>query len=157
MLGAGSLAGAALATWYALSFGAEQVGAFIAVFSIGWLLQYLFYVCLYPAIQDVVEPRLRATAVAIFFAALYLLGGAFGPMVVGYFSDRYAEAAMAAAGAAAMTEQFKAIGLHDALGLVPVSLLITAIAFLAATRTFPADAQAMLERLARSGAARQPA
>ncbi|MGE3364457.1 MAG: spinster family MFS transporter [Rhizobiaceae bacterium] len=157
MLGAGSLAGAALATWYALSFSAEQVGAFIALFSIGWLLQYMFYVCLYPAIQDVVEPRLRATAVAIFFAALYLLGGAFGPMVVGYFSDRYAEAAMAAAGATAMTEQFKAIGLHDALGLVPISLLITAIAFLAATRTFPADARAMSERLARSGTVRQPA
>jgi predicted cation transporter len=76
------------------SLGADQVGLFIGLFSIGWLLQYAYYVCLYPAIQDVVEPRLRATAVAVFFAALYLLGGAFGPMVVGYFSDRSAEAAM---------------------------------------------------------------
>lgn len=155
-LGFVALAIAALATWYALSLGADQVGLFIGLFSIGWLLQYAYYVCLYPAIQDVVEPRLRATAVAVFFAALYLLGGAFGPMVVGYFSDRSAEAAMIAAGASEMTEQFKAVGLHDALELVPISLLVTALGILLATRTFPADAKAMSESLARNGA-RQPA
>jgi len=157
LLGALCLTIAALATWYALSLGAEEVGLFIAIFSLGWLLQYAYYVCLYPAIQDVVEPKLRATAVAVFFAALYLLGGAFGPLVVGFFSDRSAEAAMVAAGATEMTEQFKAIGLHDALVLVPISLAVTAVAFLLATRTFPADARAMSERLARTGTVRQPA
>jgi len=156
-MGAICLLIAALATWYALTLDAGQVGLFIALFSLGWLLQYAYYVCLYPAIQDVVEPRLRATAVAVFFAALYLLGGAFGPMVVGFFSDRSAEAAMAAAGATAMTEEFKAIGLHDALKLVPVSLLVTAIAIFLAARTFPADARAMLAGLSGNGGARQPA
>lgn len=145
----GLLVSAAL-TGYAMTFGPEQVGAFIALFSLGWLLQYLYYICLYPAIQDVVEPRLRATAVAVFFAALYLLGGAFGPLVVGYFSDRSAAAAMAAAGATEMTEQFRAIGLHDALVLVPISLLITAIAIFFAARTFPADARAMSEGMRRN-------
>ncbi len=148
MLGAVCVAVSAVATWYALQLGAGQVGAFIAIFSIGWLLQYSYYICLYPAIQDVVEPRLRATALAVFFAALYLLGGAFGPLVVGLLSDRYAEAAMAAAGAVEMTEQFKAVGLHGAMILVPASLLVTAVAIFMATRSFPADARAMSEGMA---------
>jgi hypothetical protein len=46
-----------------------------------------------------------------------------------------------------MTEQFKAVGLHDALELVPISLLVTALGILLATRTFPADAKAMSERV----------
>lgn len=148
MLGGVCLALSAAATWYALKLGADQVGAFIAIFSIGWLLQYFYYICLYPAIQDVVEPRLRATAMAVFFAALYLLGGAFGPVVVGYFSDQYAQAAMVAAGATEMTEQFKAVGLHGAMILVPISLAITSIAIFLATRSFPSDARAMSAGLA---------
>jgi predicted MFS family arabinose efflux permease len=47
-LGFVALAIAALATWYALSLGADQVGLFIGLFSIGWLLQYAYYVCLIP-------------------------------------------------------------------------------------------------------------
>lgn len=34
-----------------------------------------------------VEPRLRASAMALFFAGLYLLGGGLGPLVVGGLSD----------------------------------------------------------------------
>lgn len=153
MLGAVCLAFSAVATWYALTLGADQVTAFIAIFSIGWLLQYFYYICLYPAIQDVVEPRLRATAVAVFFAALYLLGGAFGPMVVGYFSDQYAQAAMATAGVTELTDAHRAIGLHGAFILVPISLAVTAVAIFLAARTFPADARAMSEGLARAAKA----
>ena len=155
VLGAVSLLLAAIATWFALRLGADQVGAFIAVFSVGWLLQYIYYISLYPAVQDIVEPRLRATAVAVLFAALYLLGGAFGPMVVGFLSDRSAEAAMTAAGATEMSEHFKAIGLHGAMRLVPISLLVTSIAILLAIRSFPDDARAMSEGLARGGAERR--
>jgi len=155
VLGAVSLLLAAIATWFALRLGADQVGAFIAIFSVGWLLQYIYYISLYPAVQDIVEPRLRATAVAVLFAALYLLGGAFGPMVVGFLSDRSAEAAMTAAGATEMSEHFKAIGLHGAMRLVPISLLVTSIAILLAIRSFPDDARAMSEGLARGGAERR--
>ena len=35
------------------------------------------------------------------------------------------------------------IGLHDALFVVPITLLITGVALLVATRTFSADARAM--------------
>lgn len=149
LLGGVSLAIAAVATWYALQLGADQVSAFIAIFSLGWLLQYFYYICLYPAIQDVAEPRLRGTAMAVYFAALYLLGGAFGPMVVGYMSDQYAQAAMAAAGTTELTEQFRAIGLHGAFILVPITLALTSVAIFLAAITFPKDARAMTDEMAR--------
>jgi hypothetical protein len=65
-------------TAWALHAGRIEIGVFVAVFSVGWLFAYNFYTCVYTAIQDVVEPRLRATAMALFFAGLYLLGGGWG-------------------------------------------------------------------------------
>jgi MFS family permease len=100
----------------------------------------------------VIEPRLRATAMAIFFAVLYVLGGAAGPLIVGALSDHGAEAARVAAGASEMTEQFKAIGLHQAMFVVPVTLLLTGVALVLATRTFASDAAAMRRDMAVSGA-----
>ena len=73
-----------------LHSGRIEIGVFVAVFSLGWLFAYNFYTCVYTAIQDVVEPRLRATAMALFFAGLYLLGGGLGPVVVGALSDHFA-------------------------------------------------------------------
>lgn len=149
-LGAVCLAIAAVLTWYALTqFDDFDVTAFIGVFALGWLFQYFYYICVYPAIQDVVEPRLRATGVAIFFAAFYLLGGAFGPVVMGYLSDIYSNAAMVAEGATELNDFHRAAGLHGAFILVPISLAVTAIAMFIASRTFPADARAMTDKMAR--------
>jgi MFS family permease len=71
VFGAGSLVVAALATAAALASGRESVALFAALFGLGWLAQYSYYTSVYPAIQDVVEPRLRATAVALYFAGMY--------------------------------------------------------------------------------------
>ncbi len=149
--GAGSLIVAALATAAALAAGQESLSLFAALFGAGWLLQYSYYTSVYPAIQDVVEPRLRATAVALYFAGMYLLGGAFGPLVVGGLSDALAQSAMEAAGAAEMTDAFRAAGLHDAMFLVPVTLFLTGIFVFLASRSFAADARRMREQLAGNG------
>ncbi|BAP43790.1 major facilitator family transporter [Pseudomonas sp. StFLB209] len=138
---------ATLATAYALHAGLVAISLFVAVFSLGWLFAYNFYTCVYPAIQDVVEPRLRATAMAVFFAGLYLLGGGLGPVVVGLLSDHFAQQAMLAAGAGEMTEVFKAVGLHGAMYLIPVALLATLIFLLLATGSFGRDAEAMKVRM----------
>ncbi|MGO1077476.1 spinster family MFS transporter [Inquilinus sp. CA228] len=151
-----SLSLGAAATWCALALGPTEVGMFTAIFSIGWLLQYGFFVSAYPAIHDVVEPRLRGTAMALYFAVNYLLGGAAGPFVTGYVSDRYAEAAMASAKAQTMTEQFKGIGLHDAMYLVPASLLLSALALLLAAWSFRADAATMMQSAGAPPAAPDP-
>ncbi|VXC57688.1 Major facilitator superfamily MFS_1 [Pseudomonas sp. 8Z] len=130
-------------TGWALLAGRLDTAVFVAVFSVGWLFAYNFYTCVYTAIQDVIEPRLRATAMALYFAGLYLLGGGLGPLAVGWLSDHYAKAAMHAAGASEMTEAFKAVGLHDAMLLIPVALLLTLLALLQAARCFQADALRM--------------
>lgn len=143
MFAAASMLIATLATGYALLAGRIDVGLFVAVFSIGWLFSYNFYTCVYTAIQDVVEPRLRATAMALFFAGLYLLGGGMGTVVVGLLSDHFAEAAMLAAGAGEMAEAFRAEGLHGAMYLIPASLLLTMVFLFQASRTFCADAKRM--------------
>ena len=133
----------ALCTAWALNAGRVDTAVFIGVFSLGWLFAYNFFTCVYTAIQDVIEPRLRATAMALFFAGLYLLGGGLGPLAVGWLSDHYAKAAMVTAGATEMNETFKAIGLHDAMLLIPVALFCTLLALLRAARCFQRDAQSM--------------
>jgi MFS family permease len=148
VLGAASLVVAALATAAGLASGRQSVTLFAALFGLGWLAQYGYYTSVYPAIQDVVEPRLRATAVAVYFAGMYLLGGAFGPVVVGGLSDALASSAMTAAGASEMTDAFRAVGLHDAMYLIPVALLATAVFVFLASRSFAADSLAMQRRLA---------
>ena len=143
LFAAGSMLIATLATGYALHAGRIEIGVFVGVFSLGWLFAYNFYTCVYTAIQDVVEPRLRATAMALFFAGLYLLGGGLGPVVVGLLSDHFAHSAMAAAGAEQMSEAYKAVGLHDAMYLIPVALFMTLVFLYLASRCFSRDAARM--------------
>ena len=145
LFGAVSLLLTAVFTGVALAAGEIDVAVFVGLFAVGWLFAYNFYTCVYTAVQDVIEPRLRATAMALFFAGLYLLGGGLGPVMVGGLSDHFAGQAMLLAGASEMTEVFRAVGLHDALYLVPVAMGLTGVFLLIAMRTFRADAQKMAQ------------
>lgn len=145
--GAISMVLAAAFTALSLMQGSDELIGFSFLFGFGWLLYYNYFTTVYPAIQDVVEPRLRATAMAVYFAGQYLLGGAVGPLFVGLMSDNYAKLAMTAAGATEMSEQFRAVGLHDAMYLIPVTLLITGVFIFLASRTFEKDHQSMLKNL----------
>ena len=140
LFGAGCLLAAAPATYTALTLPPGSSGAFTVLFGLGWLLYYAYYNTTYSALQDVVPPHLRATAMSLYFAGMYVLGGSLGPTVVGGLSDRLARAAMARAGAAAMTPALKAQGLHDAMILIPAALFLTGLTLLAASRTFTRDA-----------------
>ena len=151
LFAAASMLVATVTTACALHAGRIEIGVFVGLFSVGWLFAYNFYTCVYTAIQDVVQPRLRATAMALYFAGLYLLGGGLGPVVVGLLSDHFAETAMLEAGAGQMTEAFKAVGLHDAMYLIPVALLLTLVFLLQASRCFSRDAQRMREGMVVDG------
>ncbi len=143
LFGAASLLFAAIATGLALATERQSVQLFAVLFGAGWLMLYNYYTTVYPAIQDVVAPRMRATAMGLYFACMYLLGGAFGPLVIGALSDHFAHAAMTASGAAEMTEAFRAVGLHGAMYLIPVALFLTAVFMLLSSRHFVRDASAM--------------
>lgn len=123
----------------ALYLGNDSLTAVVILLSLGWLASYNYYTTVYPAIQDVVEPNLRATAMAVYFACMYILGGAFGPIVVGALSDHFSQAAMLASGSAVMTEHFKAVGLHNALFVIPVALFFTAVFVYLSSRSFVQD------------------
>ncbi|ARU58423.1 Spinster family MFS permease [Oleiphilus messinensis] len=138
-VGAVSLVIAALATAGALYFSNHSLVAFVVLFGFGWLAHYNYYTSVYPTIHDIVEPRLRSTAIAVYFAGMYLLGGAFGPIVVGALSDQLAQYHMTLAGQSEMTEVFKAQGLYDAMYLIPVALLLTGLFIWQASRHIIAD------------------
>lgn len=127
-------------TFFALLLGPEAVGWFVLLFGAGWLLQYLYFTSAYPALADVVQPRLRATAISVFFACFYLLGGFAGPVIAGALSDAFAAAATDLPPARAAAE-----GLSLSLLIViPSGLLLTAIGLFGAASRVTADNKKML-------------
>jgi len=122
----------------------------------GWMLIYVYYATVYAAIQDVVEPGLRATAMALYFFAMYVLGGSFGTSILGMLSDHYARKAMVVEGATVLTETARAEGLHSAFYVVPLVSLLLAIVLYAGSRTIAKDMD-KLQRWMRESAAKAPA
>ncbi len=139
LLGSLSLLLLAPLLYIALTLPPGSTNWFIVVMGCGWTFYFVYYVTVYPTIHDVVEPRLRGTAMAVYFFAMYVLGGAFGTTALGFLSDHYARRAMALAGATEMAESYRAIGLHDALLIVPVLSLVLAVILYAGSRTVTTD------------------
>jgi MFS family permease len=105
----------------------------------GCLLLYAYYGTVYATIQDVVEPSMRGTAMAIYFCAMYCLGAVLGPVATGWVSDFLARRAAAADGAEAITEAHKAVGLHGAMYLIPTLTAALVLVLFAASRTVTRD------------------
>lgn len=139
LLSAVTLAAAAPCVYLALRQPGGAVVPFVLLMGAGLAFVYVYYSSVYAAIQDVVEPSLRGTAMALYFFAMYVLGGSLGPLGTGMLSDYYAKQAMADAGATAMSESFKAIGLHHAMHAIPALCLVLAVVLYAASRTVGRD------------------
>ena len=70
------------------------------------------------------------------------------PLIVGALSDHYAHGAMIEAGANAMTEAFRAEGLHRALlYAVPVVSLALTVSLFAGARTIAKDMEKLQKRM----------
>lgn len=139
LLSAVTLAAAAPCVYLALRQPGGAVVPFVLLMGAGLAFVYVYYSSVYAAIQDVVEPSLRGTAMALYFFAMYVLGGSLGPLGTGMLSDHFARKAMAAAGATTMTEPFKAAGLHSAMHVIPLLCLLLAVVLFAAARTVSGD------------------
>ncbi len=130
---------AAPCIYFALKQPPGATVGFMVLMGTGSMLMFVYYSCVYAAIQDVIEPALRGTAMALYFFAMYVLGASLGPVGTGMLSDHFARKAMAAAGATAMAEQFKASGLHSAMYVIPLLCALLAVVLFAASRTVSAD------------------
>jgi MFS family permease len=111
------------------------------------MLLYAYYGTVYATIQDIIEPELRGMTMAIYFCAMYCLGAMLGPVATGWVSDAFARRAADADGLTVATELHKAIGLHDAMYLVPLLNAALALVLFAASRTVTADYQKLQKRL----------
>ena len=99
----------------------------------------MYYGTVYAAIQDLVAPALRGTAMSVYFLAMYLCGASFGPLITGRLSDYLAHSAAAAAGSAVVNETFRAVGLHQAMYVIPLFSAGLALVLYAGSRTIVAD------------------
>jgi predicted MFS family arabinose efflux permease len=143
--------------------GGDVLG-FALLMGLGSGVMFAYYATVYSTIQDVVEPSLRGTAMALYFFAMYVLGASLGPVGTGLASDYFTFQKASAAGAveplpfAAIMlaelrslvgeakgfnlralEPFRAEGLHTAMYIVPILAVLLALVLFAASRTVAKD------------------
>jgi MFS family permease len=124
---------------YGLAAPRGDVWLCVMGFLPGCLLLYTYYGTVYATIQDIIEPAMRGTAMAIYFCAMYFLGAILGPVATGWVSDHFARRAADADGAATVTELHKAVGLHDAMYLIPALNAALVVVLFAASQTVTRD------------------
>lgn len=128
--------------------GSDTLG-FMVLMGAGCALMYAYYSTVYSTIQDVIEPSLRGTAMALYFFAMYVLGASLGPYGTGLASDFFTARAASAAGVTSLTQQalepFRAEGLHSAMYIIPALGALLTLVLFAASRTVTKD----MERIQR--------
>jgi MFS family permease len=122
-----------------LGIGASGTLPAIALIAVAYGTLNAYYGLVYSAIQDIVAPAMRGTAMAIYFMAMYLCGASFGPLLTGRLSDLMARRAADAAGSQRVTEIFKATGLQQAMFMIPILSLLLAFVLYCGSRTIVAD------------------
>jgi len=126
--------------WLALSLRDQGLYPFALLMGLGCMALYMYYSTVYATIQDVIEPSLRGTAMSLYFFAMYLLGGALGPIGFGKLSDFFTARAAAAADAAANSASFAAAeGIHMAMHVVPILSAVLALVLFAGSRSVVSD------------------
>jgi MFS family permease len=130
-------------TYLAIDAAPGNLLSFSLFMALGGGLMFVYYSTVYSTIQDVIEPSLRGTAMALYFFAMYVFGASFGPVITGYLSERYTRNAAATAGVEILTkgalEPFRAAGLHSAMYLVPALGGLLALVLFAASFTVRKD------------------
>jgi MFS family permease len=124
-----------------------DIAGLMVFMGFGMAAMYVYYATVYSTIQDVIEPSLRGTAMALYFFAMYVLGASLGPLGTGLASDYFTRQAATRAGIAEFTqkamEPFRAEGLHNAMYIVPILGVLLALVLWAGSRTVKRD----MERL----------
>ena len=120
-----------------LPAGSAAIAVWLAMTGYGLLQMY--YGLVYAAIQDVIGPAARGRAMAVYFVVTYLGGASFGPLVTGRLSDFLARRSGLAAEAA------RAVGLHDAMYVIPaLAVVLAAVLWMAGRREVACGFRAQL-------------
>jgi MFS family permease len=102
--------------------------------TVTYALLSMYYGLVYSSLQDFVRPRRRATAMAIYFLGMYACGGSFGPLLTGRLSDVLARRAALGMGSTAITEAHRAVGLQQAMLVIPILCVALALVLYAGSR-----------------------
>jgi MFS family permease len=141
---AASLA-AAPAALVAIAAPAGEIALAVSMMMLAYALLQTYYGLVYAAMQDVIPANLRGAAMGGYFVVQYLGGAAWGPLLTGHLSDRFARAA---AHAGMLAEAARAAGLHQAMYAIPaLALALAAVLW--------AGAQAMTDEGATQGRPRR--
>ncbi len=140
MLGASALAllGAPLA-YFGIIQPRGRLLLAIALITIAYGTLNSYYGLVYSSIQDIVAPTFRGTAMSVYFMFMYMGGASFGPLLTGSLSDHMARRAASAAGSAQITEAFKAVGLQQAMVVIPILSVALALVLYLGSRTIARD------------------
>ncbi len=145
LVGAVAITIAAPLMFLALGRPAGDVLGFSLLMGTGCGVMYAYYSSVYSTIQDIIEPSLRGTAMALYFCAMYVLGASLGPVGTGLASDHFTIEAAAAAGVLEHTpralEPFRGAGLHSAMYLIPAVFGMLSVVLFAASRTVTRDVE----------------
>jgi predicted MFS family arabinose efflux permease len=98
-----------------------------------------YYGLVYSSLHDIVPPQRRGTAMAVYFLGMYLCGASYGPLLTGRLSDLLAHRAAGLAGSGTVTEPFRAIGLQQAMLVIPGICILLAFVLYMGSRTISAD------------------
>ena len=128
--------------WMALQQPRGAYWSFACLMFAGCVLMYLYYSTVYATIHDVVDPRSRGTAMAVYFFVFYLFT-ALGLIVFGKLSDARSASALATGASPA---DARALGLHDALYSVPILCVVVAMVLWVGSRTAVRDYNRVRER-----------
>lgn len=133
---------------------------FAVLMGLGVAAMYAYYSTVYSTIQDVIEPALRGSGMALYFFAMYVLGASLGPVGTGLASDYFTKQAATAAGVTEFTRQalepFRAEGLHSAMFIIPALGALLMLVLFAGARTVTKDVD-KLHRWMEESTAKTPA
>lgn len=132
LLAAAAAALAVIPAFAGITQPAGSVLAAVLLLMLAYGLWQTYYGLVYAAIQDIVPAQLRGTAMATYYLAMYLCGASFGPLVTGRLSDHFARAA---ANSGAAPAAARAIGLHQAMYLIPACSVVLATVLWAAGKS----------------------
>jgi MFS family permease len=140
-LAAVAAAAAAPLAFAAVSMPAGAAFAAAGLLLVAYGLLQTYYALVYATIQDIIPANLKGTAMAVYFMAMYLCGASFGPLITGGLSDYFAREAAHAAGSSVINEAARAIGLNQAMYIIPAVSLALAAVLMAGAHAMAAPAR----------------